>query len=218
MIHNPKQNITDQEVRAFVRDQFRKGDEVAGLLLWDRPRPGLCLSVSYCRSSWAIIWGGSPALYPESTKVLVHVQGDYVKYLTPKMVVDLVDRAVDEYDRLDKEYTQCLHCGDTITHKHMGGMHLSHCFSCCFWYEWIDKDKLPENKYRSAVIDGSHWHICEEVPGPKRFRGMGGRTYRIRFADGTEVDTTNLWHQGDIPDIFRDAFPDNAEFVEVPEG
>ena len=35
----------------------------------------------------------------------------------------------------------------------------------------------------------------------------------IRFTDGREVITHNLWHQGTIPKHFRARLPDNAVFV-----
>lgn len=66
-----------------------------------------------------------------------------------------------------------------------------------------------------AVIDGEHYVIAPEDENRSFWsaRGFGGRKFVIRFFDGREVTTTNLWHQGTIPPKFRDQMPDNAEFV-----
>jgi hypothetical protein len=42
---------------------------------------------------------------------------------------------------------------------------------------------------------------------------MGGARSTIRFRDGRSVVTHNLWCQGEVPAHFREALPDNAEFI-----
>jgi hypothetical protein len=47
-------------------------------------------------------------------------------------------------------------------------------------------------------------------------RGFGGHEFHIRFTDGreeAEVETSNLWCQGNIPEHFSKLLPNNAEFV-----
>jgi hypothetical protein len=67
-----------------------------------------------------------------------------------------------------------------------------------------------------ARIDGKHYLIGDE--DSKAMRGFGGVKYTIRFFDGREVTTTNLWSQGEIPEEIRELYlPDNAEFVEDEE-
>lgn len=83
------------------------------------------------------------------------------------------------------------------------------CFNCNFWREkvWI-KDRLG-----IARIDGSHYTIGkEEKSHPSEFRGFGGSKFVIVFNDGRRVKTTNLWHQGSIPEHFKERLPDNAKF------
>lgn len=64
-------------------------------------------------------------------------------------------------------------------------------------------------------IHGQHYMVGRSV----RFvKGMGGVVVRIRFNDGREVATDNLWHQGEIPAEWRSILADNAVFVELTEG
>jgi len=107
----------------------------------------------------------------------------------------------------------CNECQNEVKGKYMGtyakimedkGL----CFSCAFWEEKVDRKDRPE----VARIDGKHYVIGrEESIGFSR--GFGGANFTIRFFDGREVRTTNLWHQGKIPTHFRDRLPDNAEFI-----
>lgn len=77
-----------------------------------------------------------------------------------------------------------------------------------FWQQkLLDDAREPD---RVAIIDGTHYYIDDE--DDSRFRGFDGAKFVIKFHDGREVTTTNLWCQGDIPDEFRDLFPNNADF------
>lgn len=80
------------------------------------------------------------------------------------------------------------------------------CFSCLFWKAKVSiRDRL-----NVARIDGDHFIINESDTISKR--GYNGQEFTIKFFDGREVTTTNLWHQGKIPEHFRKFLPDNAEF------
>lgn len=110
----------------------------------------------------------------------------------------------------------CKHCGKEIgmgynddTLEAMASREA--CFKCNFWLEHYEKDTKTGV---GIVVDGTHY--VDGGNSNKSDRGMlgfGGSTYHIRFNDGRELKTNNLWCQGDIPDIFRDKFPDNAVFV-----
>lgn len=79
-----------------------------------------------------------------------------------------------------------------------------------FWQDrLLDDAKEPD---RVAIIDGTHYYIGDEDSKETYFRGFAGAHFTIRFYDGRVVETTNLWCQGDIPEEFRDLFPNNAEF------
>ena len=80
------------------------------------------------------------------------------------------------------------------------------CFECLFW-----KAKTSiRDRLNVARIDGDHFIINESDTVSKR--GFDGRKFTIKFFDGREITTTNLWHQGKIPEHFRKALEDNAEF------
>jgi len=90
------------------------------------------------------------------------------------------------------------------------------CYNCLFWMEMIDKDKTRPEKV--VIAEGHHYLIEPDPPaGYRGFTGFGGAKFVIQFKDGRRVESRNVWHQGDIPQHFREHFPDNAEFVEQPQ-
>lgn len=81
------------------------------------------------------------------------------------------------------------------------------CFDCDFW----DSKLKLLNDPKVVRIKGFHYSI-----GPATgcsMLGFGGRLFRIKFFDGRIVETNNLWCQGEIPERFREALPDNARFA-----
>ena len=81
------------------------------------------------------------------------------------------------------------------------------CFSCSIWRERLSLIRQPN----IVIIDGTFYTIGDE-DSPSPFRGFGGSKFVIRFKDGREVTTTNLWCGGDIDEHWRPQFPDNADF------
>jgi hypothetical protein len=64
------------------------------------------------------------------------------------------------------------------------------------------------------VINGNRYQVLPDAQGMLGFKGFGGRAFRIkRWSDGTIIETRNLWHQGTVPEYFKDQIPNNAEFV-----
>ena len=45
------------------------------------------------------------------------------------------------------------------------------------------------------------------------FKGFGEHHFKIRLNTGETIETSNLWHQGVIPDEFKESLKDNAEFI-----
>lgn len=87
---------------------------------------------------------------------------------------------------------------------------LSLCFNCLFWTEKLD----IKNDMDVVRIAGNHYTIAPDEPkGYRGFTGFGGRRFEIKFSDGRQAVTHNLWHQGHIPQHFKKRLPDNAEFV-----
>jgi hypothetical protein len=84
------------------------------------------------------------------------------------------------------------------------------CFTCGFW---DDKIKLL-NEPNTVIIDNVFYSIDrEEYKYPSEFRGFGGERFNIKFNDGREITTTNLWCCGTIPKHFRNKLPNNAIFI-----
>jgi len=117
---------------------------------------------------------------------------------------------------VNAEFFICRKCGNklfksTYAQKIMQELEkLDLCFSCKHWFDWCNRDKTDTN---SVVINGNHYHISQDaVRGDMSFSGFSGREFTIKFNDGRTIVTHNMWHQGDIPDIFLKDFPDNAVF------
>lgn len=81
------------------------------------------------------------------------------------------------------------------------------CTHCAFWLEKVAGATAAD----VVRVDGSHYRIADEKRAG--MRGFSGQSFTIKFRDGREVTTTNLWCQGAIPMRFRDRLPDNAEFL-----
>lgn len=88
-----------------------------------------------------------------------------------------------------------------------------------FWDNLLNK----EVKNR-VIVKGQHFthrgfkdlSKCTHLKrrAEESFLGHGGRLFKIKMlSDGQIVETNDLWYQGEIPQEYRDRFPDNAEFV-----
>ena len=76
------------------------------------------------------------------------------------------------------------------------------CFSCSFW------DGVASSE--AVVVDGAAYSVGPETDS---FKGFGGRRYVIRMNSGKVVETTNLWHRGQVPHSHRSRLRDNAQFA-----
>ena len=81
-----------------------------------------------------------------------------------------------------------------------------------------DSDYWParvrfRNEPYSIRIDGVQYILGDEEPNNSRFRGFGGRLFKIRFHDDREISTTNLWYNGKIPEEYKKELWDNAVFI-----
>jgi hypothetical protein len=74
------------------------------------------------------------------------------------------------------------------------------------------EDQISDTAGR-VVVDGEHYRIRPPMPDGLPGPGFGGQRFVIRFFNGREVTTCNLWHQGTIPAQFRGRLPDNAHFT-----
>lgn len=86
------------------------------------------------------------------------------------------------------------------------------CFTCDHWLQLIEKD-AHEYRRRHVIVDGRHYVMGDNTTEPHRWSGFGGDTFVIEFFDGRKVVSNNLWHQGTIPERWREQLADNAKFV-----
>lgn len=87
------------------------------------------------------------------------------------------------------------------------------CFECDFWLKRARLVVQPNH----VAVKNSAYMIQEDEQGNRRWSGFGGREFHIKFFDGREVITHNLWHQGKIPLRFQSLIPNNAEFLHATE-
>lgn len=113
-----------------------------------------------------------------------------------------------------KKTETCKFCGSGFTRRCEPESYIgNNCFDCSFW---LKKINLPEkDEARRVIVDGQHYRIGSVHSGP--FRGFGGRKFVILFDDTRVIETFCLWHQGQIPEMFREWLPDNAVFVQTEQ-
>jgi len=108
----------------------------------------------------------------------------------------------------------CVKCGKPEAANYMEHVRVEMirdklCFSCHFWTDWL-KLKDDPNVFR---YKGKHFKTAPESQGG--FRGYGGAKFTIVTSMGEEIVTTNLWHQGTIPDHFKAELPDNCVIIGI---
>jgi len=114
-------------------------------------------------------------------------------------------------ERLKVPYIICSQCGNKENLAYIDPVRGNLidkmlCFSCNFWSEYVSNRNYPN----SVRVNGNHYWILSETIQKGAFRGHSGIKFRIDFFDGRIVYTTNLWHQGVIPERFRDVLEDNT--------
>lgn len=95
-----------------------------------------------------------------------------------------------------------------------------YCFGCDFYWRFLnDPVKRPNRHHHStAVIANSHIYTdggnVENSGRDTRYLGFGGHKWHFRMLDGSrEWTSNNVWHGGEIPEIWRKEIPDTAEIV-----
>lgn len=108
----------------------------------------------------------------------------------------------------------CCKCGSPICSTYGNKKDLidnQMCFRCNFWRERIAQH---QNNPKSIIVKKSAYMICQDPGGPSAFKGFGGNKFKIQKLGSDEViECCNLWHQGQVPDDFREQLPDNAVFL-----
>jgi hypothetical protein len=83
-------------------------------------------------------------------------------------------------------------------------------FSAYFWAEKVDW--LNKGNKKVARINGQH-HVIGDESVSDFWKGCGGNQFKIKYFSGEEIVTTNLWHQGEIPEELKEILKDNAEWI-----
>lgn len=112
------------------------------------------------------------------------------------------------------ERVTCSKCGDIDLLSWDKGLRArlidrSVCFNCDFWLNRAEIAKDP----MSAIVAGTAYFVEPDRRDHQDWAGFGGRRFDIEWFDGRKVTTHNLWHQGTVPERFRDLIPDNARFA-----
>jgi hypothetical protein len=93
------------------------------------------------------------------------------------------------------------------------------CRECLPHQRWLRaiQEAFDEDQVR---VRGYLYRIRPELPVDRRHpieptggRGFGGAEWKVRFHDGRTVVTRDLWSEGQIPEEYREALPDNAVFI-----
>lgn len=90
------------------------------------------------------------------------------------------------------------------------------CLGCMHWLE------IVEHRHLHCVIDGWAYRPKADRPDVRRLTGgwglgAGGTESLIVLADGTLLRCNNMWHRGQVPEIFRRRLPDDARFATKDE-
>lgn len=102
---------------------------------------------------------------------------------------------------------KCCICGKEIKKSQYLGAVLcsSECFHHKFWNDIVNE------KDEHLIINGECYY--NETNPDGIYRGFGGRGFKIKKFDGTIIQTSNLWHQGTVPEDYKDLLPNNAEWI-----
>lgn len=121
------------------------------------------------------------------------------------------DMTKDLVPTREKPYA-CAECGDEnystsfSTRDEIGSLMAQHgiCFNCGFWRVRLKKC--------DTIIGGVVYSVGNQPKGG-HFNGMAGRRFDIEYFDGRRVTTYDLRTSGQMPDRYRDKFPDTAKFL-----
>lgn len=118
----------------------------------------------------------------------------------------------------------CIHCGTEIELRFMEEtnqelLERGECFKCNHFMRLLRSDEEIKGKGGTRIVclrpdvrgvrGRSHYTA---YPGGGRTAGFGGDKWRFKMVDtGSIFESTNLWHQGEIPECLNDHFPINAE-------
>lgn len=111
----------------------------------------------------------------------------------------------------------CTKCGkpieDRLIYRYLNGYDNEEpqlCEECEFFDNLMRIDAQGEN---IVVIANGRHYIVDDEGVSECLKGFSGAKFTVKFFDGRIVKTSNLWCQGDIPQVFKAEMPDNAELI-----
>lgn len=105
--------------------------------------------------------------------------------------------------------TTCIECGEEIDYVYIEEVSAEMAAnSMCFLDNYWRTQQTTERDRAFVTPNYNHYRI--EDAEETRIRGFGGRTFKVHYLTGEEATTSNLWHQGVIPEHWRDRFPVTA--------
>jgi hypothetical protein len=109
---------------------------------------------------------------------------------------------------------KCIICGKEM--ERSSYLNADLCSSVCYTkHYWLEKIQ-NKNSLRQVIVNNVMYYIGDENSN-STFRGFDGALWLIKFNDGRKIRTTNLWHNGEIPEDYRSELPNNASFVKATD-
>lgn len=110
----------------------------------------------------------------------------------------------------------CAKCGKEAVNHYVGEIAMimdeeGLCFECAYWVWQHRLDYSGKRKF--AIVDGYHYVLAPHTD-TNWLVGSCGQKYHFLFNNGEELVCDNVWHQGQVPEHFRDIMPDNATLID----
>lgn len=86
---------------------------------------------------------------------------------------------------------------------------LDTCFSCAYWIQILtqrDDRMIVTPTYRHFTA--TYWGI--RTSKRDGLKGFSGAPWRATFLDGSVKVSNDIWHQGEVPPVWRDRFAPNV--------
>lgn len=113
----------------------------------------------------------------------------------------------------------CVHCGEMVKTNNWSDefkkalIDNNICTSCHFWNEKYENVNNPNQ----IVVKGVCYYMGPNknyTGRDKSLLGFGGHEWKIKKLNSDEIiQCNNLWHNGEIPELWRSKIPNNAEFI-----
>ena len=115
---------------------------------------------------------------------------------------------------------KCRECGKRVkVGAYDGELRLEEhklCFTCNYWINYVILEADQPNDRIPLRAKGSHYvAVMDNSAGG--FKGFGGARFIFEHVDGRVIFCNNVWHQGNIPDTFKERLPDNGRFLSNDE-